>query len=90
MSKSTHFTGQPIFTQIVRLLGRDRVVELSRNNGGERYVKRFDGWTHLMTMLFAIIMRFDSLREITGSLQIQAQKLNSPGLQDDALEEYSG
>lgn len=70
MSKSTHFTGQLIFTQIVRLLGRDRVIELSRNNGGER----FDWWTHLMTMLFAIIMRFDSLREITGSLQIQAQK----------------
>ena len=79
MSKSTHFTGQPIFSQIVRLLGRDRVIALSRNNGGERYVKRFDGWTHLMTMLFAVIMRFDSLREITGSLQIQAQKLNHLG-----------
>ena len=79
MSKSTHFTGQPIFTQIVRLLWRDRVIELSRNSGGERYVKRFDGWTHLMTMLFAVIMRFDSLREITGSLQIQAQKLNHLG-----------
>lgn len=55
------------------------MIELSRNNGGERYIKRFDGWTHLMTMHFAIIMRFDSLWEITGSPQIRAQKLNHPG-----------
>jgi hypothetical protein len=27
-------------------------------------VKSFDGFTHLLTMLYAVIMRFDSLREI--------------------------
>lgn len=34
---------------------------MSRKNGGERYVKSFDGYVHLLTMLFAVIMRFDSL-----------------------------
>lgn len=33
-------------------------------NDGEKYIKNFDGYTHLLTMLFAVIMRFDSFSEI--------------------------
>ncbi|MCI7378050.1 MAG: DUF4372 domain-containing protein, partial [Bacteroidales bacterium] len=36
---------------------------MSRNHGGERYIKSFDGRHHLLTMLYAVILRFDSLRE---------------------------
>jgi hypothetical protein len=43
-------------------------------------VKRFDGWTHLVVMLYAVIMRFDSLREITTSLQAEARKLHHLGI----------
>uniref|UniRef100_UPI00359F8A34 DUF4372 domain-containing protein n=1 Tax=Prevotella heparinolytica TaxID=28113 RepID=UPI00359F8A34 len=48
--------------------------------GGERYVKSFDAWTHLLVMLYAVIMRFDSLREITASLQTEACKLRHLGI----------
>ena len=41
---------------------------MSRINGCEKYVKSFDGYTHLLTMLYAVIMRFDSLREIEASM----------------------
>ena len=43
-------------------------MQISREHGGERYIKRFDCWTHLVVMLYAIIIRFESLREITASL----------------------
>jgi hypothetical protein len=43
-------------------------------------VKHFDGWTHLVVMLYAIIRRFDSLREITTSLQSEARKLHHLGI----------
>ena|GEM_PF-6910819 len=33
---------------------------MSCRNGGEKYIKSFDGYT-LLTMLYAVIMRFDSL-----------------------------
>ena len=33
--------------------------------GGEHYAKRFTAWIHPIVMLYAIINRFDSLREIT-------------------------
>jgi glycosyltransferase involved in cell wall biosynthesis len=64
MSKSTHFFGQPVYGQLIKSLDHDKIVEMSRKSGGERYVKSFDGFTHLLTMLYAVIMRFDSLREI--------------------------
>ena len=64
MSKSTHFFGQLVYRQLIKALDHDNIVKLSHQNGGERYVKSFDGFTHLLTMLYAVIMRFDSLREI--------------------------
>ena len=64
MGKSTHFFGQPVYCQLIKALDHDKIIEISRRNGGERYVKSFDGFTHLLTMLYAVIMRFDSLREI--------------------------
>lgn len=80
MAKSTHFSGQPLFAQVVKLIDKDQVLRISRDLGGERYVKRFDAWTHLMVMLYAVIMRFDSLREIIASLQAEARKLGHLGI----------
>lgn len=80
MGKSTHFSGQPLYCQIIKLLDKSKVLKISRELGGERYVKSFDGWTHTVVMLYAIIMRFDSLREITASLQAEARKLGHLGL----------
>ncbi len=51
MSKSTYFTGQPVYSQVVKL-------------PGERYVKRLTGWKHLIIMLFGVLKHFDSLREL--------------------------
>jgi hypothetical protein len=72
MGKSTHFVGQPLYRQVINLLDKSKILRLSREQDGERYVKRFDCWTHLVVMLYAVIMRFDSLREITVSLQAEA------------------
>lgn len=41
---------------------------------------KFRGWTHLVVMLYAIIMRFDSLREIMASIQAEARKLCHLGI----------
>lgn len=80
MGKSTHFFGQPIYGQLIKSLNRDKIVEMSRRNGGEKYIKSFDGYTHLLTMLFAVIMRFDSLREIEAAMTVEVRKLQHLGL----------
>lgn len=80
MSKSSHFSGQPLYGQVIKLLDKSKILQISRENGGERYIKRFNGWIHLVVMLYAVIMRFDSLREITASLLAETRKLAHPGI----------
>ena len=80
MGKSTHFFGQPVYGQLIKSLDRDKIIEMSRKSGGERYVKSFDGYTHLLTMLFAVIMRFDSLREIEAAMTAEVRKLRHIGI----------
>lgn len=80
MPKSSNFFGQPIYGQLIKSLDRARIVEMSRRHGGEKYVKSFDGYTHLLTMLYAVIQRFDSLREIETSMTAEVRKLHHVGI----------
>ena len=80
MGKSSNFFGQPIYGQLIKSLDRERIVEISRKHGGEKYVKSFDGYTHLVTMLYAVIQRFDSLREIETSMTAEVRKLRHVGI----------
>ena len=80
MSKGTHFIGQPMYGQLINLLDKGKILRFSRERGGERYVKHFDAWQHLVIMLYAVIRRFDSLREITDSMFPEARKLAHLGI----------
>ena len=81
MSRDKNFSGQPVFAQLIRLLDKDRIIEISRNTpGSEVYVKKLDGYIHLIIMLFAVFNHFDSLREIEVGLQAQANKLAHLGI----------
>lgn len=80
MGKSSNFFGQPIYGQLIKSLDREKIIEMSRKYGGEKYVKSFDGYTHLLTMLYAVIQRFDSLREIETSMTAEVRKLHHVGI----------
>ena len=70
-----------MYGQLIKSLDRDKIVEMSRKNGGEQYVKSFNGFTHLLTMLYAVIMRFDSLREIEAAMTAEVRKLHHIGIE---------
>ena len=80
MSKGTHFIGQPLFGQLISLLDKSKILKFSREKDGERYVKHFNAWQHMVIMLYAVIKRFDSLREITDSMFPEARKLAHLGI----------
>ena len=80
MGKSTHFIGQPLYSQVINLLDKAKILHISREQGGEHYTKRFSVWIHLIVMLYAVIKRFDSLREITTSLLLDTNKLAHIGI----------
>ena len=80
MPKSSHFSGQSLYGQVIKLLDKSKILQFSREYGGERYTKRFNCWIHLVVMLYAVIMRFDSLREITASLLADTRRLSHIGI----------
>lgn len=80
MNKGTHFNGQPMYGQLISLLDKHEILKFSREKKGERYVKHFDACQHLVVMLYAVIKRFDSLREITDSMFPEARKLAHLGI----------
>ena len=82
MGKGTHFLGQPILNQLLNCLNKQKILQISRDKGGEEYVKSFTAWCHLTVMLYAVIMRFDSLREITAATMMEWRKLVHVGIKD--------
>ena len=57
MDKGTHFIGQPAFGQLISLLDKSKILKISREVGGERYVKKFDTWQHMVIMLYFYKLR---------------------------------
>ena len=80
MGKSIHFSGHPMYGQLINLLDKRKVLEFGKTVGSERYVKHFDSWQHLLIMLYAVIKRLDSLREISASMLPEARKLSYIGI----------
>lgn len=80
MSKSTFFTGQPVFNQILSLIPRSVVSRLSRKYQTDRYCKKFRTYDHLVTMLYCCFHRCTSLREVITGMQASASRLSHLGL----------
>ena len=84
MSKNTEikFVGQPIFKQIVNLTDAVNIESLVRKHNSDYYYKAFKSRTHLITMLFGILSRCDSMTEICEGMRALGGKLNHLGLKN--------
>ena len=69
-----------MYGQLINLLSKEEILKLSREHNGERYVKHFDAYKHMAIMLYAVIKRFDSLREVTDTMFPEARKLAHLGI----------
>ena len=75
MVKGKHFFGKPVYGQIIKYLKKDNIVEMSRNHGGERYIKSFDRWHQLLTAYPQPLIRI-SLGRIERVLKPSLQLLS--------------
>ena len=81
MGKVTNFSGQPVYNQLLNLLDKQKICEISKKTlKSESYVKKLDGYTHLVIMLYGILKHFDSLRELEIGMQAEAHKLHHLGI----------
>jgi hypothetical protein len=49
----------------VFLLSYDKIEQIAAQRDYDRYTKKLDRYTHLVTSLFAVLKGYDSLRKIT-------------------------
>ena len=76
MNKSTFFTGQPIFTQLLNFIPQSKVSKLALELKTDRYYKKFKTYDHLVTMLYTCFHGCKSLREVTTGMQVSFTQLN--------------
>lgn len=82
MSKSTEIklVGQPVFRQILHLIDKSSFNQLVATTYSDYYYKAFKSWTHLVTILFGILSRCDSVAEACEGLRGMSGKLEHLGL----------
>ena len=74
------FVGQPIFKQILNLIDEVGIQGLINKHQSDYYYKSFKTRTQLITMLYGILGRCDSMTEICEGLRALSGKLNHLGL----------
>lgn len=80
MSKSTFFSGQPIFTQLLSYLDKGQIQRFARECDSDHYCKKFSTYQHLVTMLYSSFQHCTSLREVTTGMRACEGRLQSSGL----------
>jgi hypothetical protein len=92
MSKDSqkHLVGQPVFKQIIKIIPRDKFNELVIGCRSDRYYKTFFSWEHLITMLFGIFSRCDSMGEVCDGMRALAGKLNYLGMESSPAKSTVG
>ena len=63
MGKGTNFSGQPVLSQLIKLMDRQKINTLASKSGANYYTKHLDGYSHLVVMLYAVLSNLRSLRE---------------------------
>ena len=77
--REIRFVGQPIFKQAVSLIDAANIQGLVQKHNSDRYYKAFKSRMHVITMLFGILSRCDSMTEICEGLRAMGGKLNHLG-----------
>ncbi len=80
-NKEIKFVGQPIFKQIINLIDAISINSLVKKHNADHYYKAFKAKTQLITVLFGILSRCDSMTEICEGLRALGGKLNHLGLE---------
>jgi len=80
-NKEIKFVGQPIFKQIINLIDAISIKSLVKKHNADHYYKAFKAKTQLITVLFGILSRCDSVTEICEGLRALGGKLNHLGLE---------
>lgn len=69
-----------LISELLKLLPRHDFETIVKNHNGDRYVKRFNCWNQLVTLLYAQAADKKSLREIEQGMEVNDPRLYHLGL----------
>jgi len=70
-----------LFSQIVSKLSRQKFSKLVKEHETDKHSKGYNGWTHLVSMLFCQFAKSQSVRDISNGLHSATGNLNHLGIQ---------
>ena len=79
--KTKKLVGQPIMNQILRLIPKSKISDIAKDTQCDRYYKKIPLMKHLTTMLFGVLSRCNSIREICAGMLLCEGKLSHIGLE---------
>ena len=79
--KTKKLVGQPIMNQLLRLIPKNMISDISKDTKCDRYYKKIPLLKHLTTMLFGVLSRCNSIREICAGMLLCEGKLSHIGLE---------
>jgi hypothetical protein len=68
MGKSKHIFGNSVFGQLIFLIDDKIINQASRKFKSDYYIKKFKLKDHLISMLFCVLAKCTSLREVSGAM----------------------
>lgn len=71
--------GRYVFTQICDFIPRDQFEWFVKKYEGNKYVKTFTCWNHLLVLVFGQLTNRESLRDLVGSLNAHKSKFHHLG-----------
>ena len=80
MPKNRFFTGQPVFSQLLKLIPGHLISSAAAEHRSNHYYKKFKAYEHLVTMLYACFHRCQSIREVITGMQANHNKLIHLGM----------
>jgi hypothetical protein len=75
-----NLVGQPIFKQMIGMVPKALFDKIVIENKSDRYYKSFSSWDEFVTLMFGILTRCDSAREISDGMSAMGGKLNHLGM----------
>ena len=85
-----NLVGQPLLRQIIKLLPKDKFNELVIRCASDKYYKTFFSWEQLITMLYGIFSRCDSMGEVCDGMRALGGKLNYFGMDSSPAKSTAG
>jgi len=85
-----NLVGQPIFKQLIDFLPKNKFDLLVQKHKSDKSYKTFSTWKHLVTMLFGIFSRCDSMGEVCDGMKTLQGKLSYFGFDSSPAKSTAG